>query len=107
MRITVVGGAGKMGCVSVQALANDPRVGEVVVADIDLNQARLVSDYIDSPKIKIRPVDRNDPQAFEKAVADCDACVNATIRHTNLPVMQACLQAGVHYTDMGGLFFIY
>ena len=29
---------------------------------------------------------------------------NATVYYTNLEVMDACLQAGVHYTDMGGLF---
>jgi saccharopine dehydrogenase-like NADP-dependent oxidoreductase len=106
MRITVLGGAGKMGCISVQDLATDSRVEEVILADLDLQQARAVADYINSPKIKLRILDRNDPQAFDKAVANSDACVNATIRHTNLPVMEACLKAGVHYTDMGGLFFI-
>lgn len=106
MRITVLGGAGKMGCISVQDLANDRRVEKVILADIDPGQAKVVADYIDSDKIEIRPLDRDDPQAFDKAVAGCDACVNATIRHTNLAVMEACLRAGVHYTDMGGLFFV-
>ncbi len=106
MRITVLGGAGKMGCISVQDLAKDPRVEEVILADIDLEQATIVADYIDSAKIKIRLLDPGDPQAFAKAVAGCDACINATIRHTNLAVMEACLNAGTHYTDMGGLFFV-
>ena len=35
-----------------------------------------------------------------------DACANATIQHLNLTVMEAFLKTGVHYTDMGGLFFI-
>ena len=35
MRITVMSGAGKMGCISVQSLAKDERVDEVVIADID------------------------------------------------------------------------
>ena len=33
-----------------------------------------------------------------------DACVNATVYYTNMKVMEACLEAGTHYTDMGGLF---
>lgn len=106
MRIVVLGGAGKMGCISVQYLANDPNLDHVVLADVDMDQASKVADFIDSPKIQIRPVDPKDPQAFDKAVVDCDACINSTIRHTNIAVMEACLRNGVHYTDLGGLFTV-
>jgi len=104
MKITVLGGAGKMGCISVQDLANDERVDEVVIADIDLGQAQTVADYIDSPKIKIQKVDIHDEENFVKSLEGSDVCLNATVYYTNLPVMEACLKAGSHYTDMGGLF---
>ena len=104
MKITVLGGAGKMGCISVQDLANDDRVDEVVIADIDLEQAQIVADYINSPKIKIQKVDINDEETFVKALEGSDVCLNATVYYTNLHVMEACLKAGTHYTDMGGLF---
>jgi len=104
MRIFVLGGAGKMGCISVQCLANDDRIAEVVIADIDMEQAKIVSDYIGSPKITIVKVDINEAAAFTKALEGADACLNATVYYTNLKVMEACLNAGVHYTDMGGLF---
>lgn len=39
MRIFVLGGAGKMGCIAVQALADDDRVDEVIIADINVEQA--------------------------------------------------------------------
>ena len=104
MKITVLGGAGKMGCISVQDLANDDRVDEVVIADIDLEQAQIVADYISSPKIKIQKVDINDEDNFVKSLEGSDVCLNATVYYTNLPVMEACLKAGAHYTDMGGLF---
>jgi len=103
MRIFVLGGAGKMGCIAVQALANDDRVEEVVLADIDVEQAKTVADYLQSSKISIQRVDVND-EAFAKALEGADACLNATVFYTNLKVMEACLKAGVHYTDMGGLF---
>ena len=51
MKITVLGGAGKMGCISVQDLANDNRVDEVVIADVDVKQAQTVADYLKSPKV--------------------------------------------------------
>ena len=104
MRILVLGGAGKMGCISVQALADDERVNEVIIADINVEQAKIVADYLASPKIKIQKVDINDEDGFVNALEGAAACLNATVYYTNLSVMQACLKAGVHYTDMGGLF---
>jgi len=46
MRIVVLGGAGKMGCIAVQTLAGDERVKEVVLADLNLDQAKIVAEYI-------------------------------------------------------------
>jgi saccharopine dehydrogenase (NAD+, L-lysine-forming) len=105
MRIFVLGGAGKMGCISVQALANDDRVDEVIIADINIEQAKTVADYLDSPKIDIQKVDINDEASFISALEGVDVCLNATVYYTNLLAMEACLKAGVHYTDMGGLFY--
>ena len=105
MKITVLGGAGKMSCISVQDLAQDQRVDEVVIADLNLEQAKIVADYIKSPKIKIRQVDVNDPEGMVEVLKGSDTCLNGTVYNTNLSVMEACLKAGVHYTDMGGLFF--
>ena len=104
MKITVLGGAGKMGCISVQDLANDDRVDEVVIADIDVGQAQTVADYLKSPKVKVQKVDIKDEENFVEALKGSDVCLNATVYYTNLPVMEACLKAGAHYTDMGGLF---
>ncbi len=106
MKIVVLGGAGKMGCISVQALANDSRVDEVVIADINMENAKVVADYLNSPKVKIQAVDVNDYAELVAALKGADACLNATVYYTNLQVMEACLEAGVHYNDMGGLFFV-
>jgi saccharopine dehydrogenase-like NADP-dependent oxidoreductase len=106
MRITILGGAGKMGCISVQDLVNDPRVSQVIIADANPTQAKIVAETLNSSKIEIQLVDPKSPQSFVQVLKGSDACVNATIRHTNLAVMQACLETGVHYTDMGGLFFV-
>ena len=43
MRIMVLGGSGKTECISVQVLANDDRVDEVVIADVNMAQAKTVS----------------------------------------------------------------
>jgi len=106
MRILVLGGAGKMGCIAVQTLASDDRVGEIVIADLNPEQAKIVADTINSPKIEIIQVDVNDEKGFLKALDGASACLNATVYYTNLLVMETCLKAGVPYTDMGGLFHI-
>ncbi len=106
MRIIVLGGAGKMGCIAVQALAGDQRVQKVVIADLILDQAKIVADHINSPKIEIIRVDVNDQEVVLKALDGASACLNATVYYTNLLVMETCLKAGVPYTDLGGLFHI-
>lgn len=104
MRIIVLGGAGKMGCIAVQHLAIDPRVDEVIIADISEENAQLVAHTINSPKIIIQKVDINDQESFGKLLKGADACLNSTVYYTNLKVMEACLAARTHYTDLGGLF---
>jgi len=106
MKIVVLGGAGKMGCIAVQDLAGDRRVGKVVIADWNLDQARTVAEIINSPKITVEQVDVTDHDSLAGALKGADACLNATLYYSNLQVMEACLKAGVPYTDMGGLFHI-
>jgi len=104
MKIVVLGGAGKMGCIAVQDLAGDRRVAEVVIADRDPAQARTVAGIINSPKVSIEQVDVTDHDALVEALKSADACLNATVYYFNLQVMEACLESEVPYTDMGGLF---
>jgi saccharopine dehydrogenase-like NADP-dependent oxidoreductase len=104
MRILVLGGAGKMGSLAVQDLILNPRVDEVVLADINSEAAEEIIAYLRSPKLTIRIVNLTDHDNLAQALADVDACINATIYYTNLSVMKACLEAKTHYTDLGGLF---
>jgi saccharopine dehydrogenase-like NADP-dependent oxidoreductase len=104
MKIVVLGGAGKMGCIAVQTLANDSRVDEVVIADFNLENAQIVAEYLASPKVSKQFVDVNDHAGLVRTLSGADACLNATVYYTNLQIMEACLEAGTSYTDMGGLF---
>jgi saccharopine dehydrogenase (NAD+, L-lysine-forming) len=49
-------------------------------------------------------VDVNDHLGLVEVLKGADACLNATVYYTNLQIMEACIEAGVSYTDMGGLF---
>jgi saccharopine dehydrogenase-like NADP-dependent oxidoreductase len=105
MKIIVLGGAGKMGCIAVEDLAGDSRVDEVVIADREVEQAKTVAKIVGSPKVSIQPVDVTDHDALVGVLKGAGACVNATVYYFNLQVMEACLEAGVGYTDLGGLFY--
>ena len=105
MKIVVLGGAGKMGCIAVEDLAGDSRVDGVVIADREIEQAKTVAEIVGSPKVSIQPVDVTDHDALVGVLEGAGACVNATVYYFNLQVMEACLEAGVGYTDLGGLFY--
>ncbi len=104
MRIVVLGGAGKMGSIAVQTLAQDDRVHEVVLADYNLDNARAVAEVIASPKVQVTFVDVTDADGLRAVLRGADACVNAVVYYFNLAVMEACLAEKVPYVDMGGLF---
>ena len=51
-------------------------------------------------------VDASDPDSVASALAGATVCVNSVAYRLNLPVMRGCLDAGVHYVDLGGLFHV-
>jgi saccharopine dehydrogenase-like NADP-dependent oxidoreductase len=105
VKIAVVG-AGAMGRWAVQELAISPEVDEIVVADFSLDQAKTVAAAQGAGKAAATFVDARDPESIKAAVAGCDALINATQHFWNITVMHAAASAGVHYTDLGGLFHV-
>ena len=106
MNIVVLGGAGLMGRYAVRDLVLNPEVDQVTIADLDVNLASQVAAILDSPKVNVQPADATDQVSLVSALSDADSLLNATVYYFNLAVMEACLEAGVHYVDLGGLFHI-
>jgi saccharopine dehydrogenase-like NADP-dependent oxidoreductase len=104
MKIVVLGGAGLMGRIAVRDLALNPEVDQVVIADLDVDLARQVAAILDSPKVSVQPANATDQESLVSLLTGADSLLNATVYYFNLPVMEACLEAGVHYVDLGGLF---
>jgi saccharopine dehydrogenase-like NADP-dependent oxidoreductase len=95
-----------MGRWAVKDLGLSPDVSEIVVGDYNEEQAREVAASHGGGKAAGRFVDARDQGSVQAAVAGCDAMVNATQHFWNITVMHAAAAAGVHYTDMGGLFHV-
>jgi saccharopine dehydrogenase-like NADP-dependent oxidoreductase len=79
-------------------------VEALVLADADAGALRERADALHSSKVSTTVLDVTDDAAVVAALEGCDVCLNATLAYFNEQVMGACLAAGTHYTDMGGLF---
>jgi lysine 6-dehydrogenase len=98
MRVAVVGGAGGMGRVTVADLSRSREVDETRVVDRDAESSRELAARLGG---RVTVAGAEDLRA---AIEGVDAVVNAASHRLNVAVMQACLEAGAHYTDLGGLF---
>ncbi len=107
MRIAVVG-SGAMGRWAVKQLGLTPQVDEIVVGDVDTARAEAVAAAMGEGKARGVFVDASDEShaSLRVALEGCQAMINATQHFWNLNVMRAAAAAGVHYTDMGGLFHV-
>ena len=104
-RIAVVGGAGAMGRITVRDLAETARDAEIVVVDRDAKAARRLARAMPRP-VRVIEADASDPAGLARALAGTNVLVNACHHDFNLRVMDAALELGAHYADLGGLFHV-
>ena len=104
MKVCVMGGAGKMAQGAVREFVENDEVEALLLADVDGVALRGRIEALDSAKVSQAVVDVTDHTAMVAALDGCDVCLNATLPYFNEGIMEACLAAGCHYTDMGGLF---
>ena len=104
MKVCIVGGAGKMAEGAIRDLIESDAVGGVLLAD--LNEVGLTArkDAMPSAKISTVAVDVAHVDALAAVLEAVDVCLNCSMAYLNEGVMEACLKAGCHYTDTGGLF---
>ena len=107
MKIALLGGAGIVGRVIARDLALTSDVKEVIVADLNGAGAQATVDQVapGDNRFKASGIDITDRAALVKLLDGVDCTINSVQYYFNLEVMQACLAAGSHYVDLGGLFF--
>src|SRR5213594_627294 len=104
VRIVVLGGAGIIGRAIARDLADDREVEEIVLADLDVDGARKVAVGLGRPGVVAVKADVTDHGALVNLIKGAGAVINSVQYYFNLPIMRACLEAGTHYIDLGGLF---
>jgi len=92
-KFIVLGGCGAIGRVVVRDLFESHRQNRITVADFK------PVELIRSPRVRTVFADARKPDLRGHTVV-----INCTQHDFNLHVMRAALHAGVHYSDLGGLF---
>jgi lysine 6-dehydrogenase len=105
-RVCVVGAGGIIGPGIVATLAGEDAVSEIVCLDVDGERAAEVAAARGGGKATGAVLDIRDAAAAKAALAGAAVLVNTAAYRVNLAAMEAALQAGTHYIDLGGLFHV-
>jgi lysine 6-dehydrogenase len=110
MRVAVLGAAGTIAPAIVRDLAESDAVDELLLLDIDEERAGAVAQAQGGDKARAALADaRTAPEAhgsLARALEGSDVLVNSASYRVNLDAMAACLRAGCHYLDLGGLYWM-
>lgn len=100
--IVVLGGAGGVGRVAVEALTHIEVVQRVVVADLSERAATEVVSALGSEKLEPAAVDVSDPDALVALLTGAQVVLNCVgpFYRFGPPTLQAALRAGVGYVDI-------
>jgi saccharopine dehydrogenase (NAD+, L-lysine-forming) len=97
MRIAVLGAAGAMAQVVIRDLLE-------FVPDVAITAADLRRGPHSDARVRWADLDARDEDATARLLEGHDAALNCVTYYFNVPVMRACLKAGVPYADLGGLY---
>jgi saccharopine dehydrogenase (NAD+, L-lysine-forming) len=110
MRVAILGAGGTIAPAIVRDLAESDEAEELLLLDIDEARAGSVADAHGAGKAQAQRVDaRAEPEAegsLARALEGADVLVNSASYRVNLDAMAACLRAGCHYLDLGGLYWM-
>jgi len=110
MRVSILGAGGTIAPAIVRDLAESDEAEELLLLDIDEKRAAAVADAHGAGKARATRVDaRIEPEAegsLALALIGSDVLINSASYRVNLDAMAACLRAGCHYLDLGGLYWM-
>jgi lysine 6-dehydrogenase len=104
MRVAVLGAGGTIAPAIVRDLAESEEVTALRLLDLDLRRAEEVATEHGGAKAQARHADATSNLAGQ--LEGADALVNSAAYRINLAAMRACLEAGCHYLDLGGLYHV-
>ena len=110
MRVAVLGAGGTIAPAIVRDLAESDEVDDLLLLDLDEPRAQQVAERCGGAKARAAFADARasgeQPESLARALEGSDVLVNSASYRVNLDAMRACLAAGSHYVDLGGLYWM-
>ncbi len=101
----VLGGYGEMGRIASRDLVETAKNAKIIIAGRDEAKAKRYARKLGRNVMGIAAdAQKTDEFAAILKKHNVDIVVNCALYYYNLDVMKACLAAGCHYADLGGLF---
>lgn len=106
-RFVVLGGAGTIGRVVARDLFESHPDNQILIADYNEPAAQTLAKFFKDTSRRVRAefCDARQSGKLIGLLKNKDVVVNCLQHDFNLAVMAAALTAGVHYVDLGGLFY--
>lgn len=101
-KVTVLGGCGAVGSVSVRTLVNHHQFSEVVIADFNVEKAKQLAAQLASPKVSVKQFNALEPESVKEAIKGSDVVLNCVgpFYSTVKPVLTAVIEMGINYVDV-------
>jgi lysine 6-dehydrogenase len=110
VKVAVLGAGGTIAPAIVRDLAASGEVEGLLLLDLDEARAQHVASLHGGTKSRAARTDArapaSDPGSLARALEGWDVLVNSASYRANLDAMAACLHAGSHYVDLGGLYWM-
>lgn len=104
LAVAVLGAGGTIAPAIVRDLAETEEIVAMRLLDLDAARASSVAETHGGGKATAAGVDARGGLAAE--LHGCDLLVNSASYRVNVDAMRACLEAGCHYLDLGGLYHV-
>jgi saccharopine dehydrogenase (NAD+, L-lysine-forming) len=96
----IVVGTGAIGIVIASELTKNPRIKEIRLADINLQRAEQIRDWLKNEKVSAHRVDAGKLDDVVRVAEGVDVIVNATLPRFNLTITNAAFKAKANYIDL-------
>jgi saccharopine dehydrogenase (NAD+, L-lysine-forming) len=104
LAVAVLGAGGTIAPAVVRDLAESTEASGLILLDVDEERATAVAREHGGSRVQVRTADAR--SGLSAQLEGCDVLVNCASYRVNLDAMRACLDAGCHYIDLGGLYWL-
>jgi lysine 6-dehydrogenase len=106
LKAAVLGAAGTIAPAILRDLAASEEVASMLLLDLDGDRAAAAASAHGGSKATSKAVDARNRDELAAVLDGADVLVNTASYRVNLDAMRACLRAGCHYLDLGGLYWV-